>query len=262
MTTSALFTPGRGLTLDLQGHVAILEFSRPPLNFFDQELIIDLVAALAYLDELPACRVVILQAEGKTFCAGADFSGLGQNGEKILPRELYKHAVHLFRTAKPLIVVVEGAAIGGGLGLALVGDYRVTSEKARFSANFNRLGMHQGFGISVTLPRVVGIQMASLLIATGRRIDGAQAVRIGLADVLAEPGEERQAARALAEEIAKSAPLAVMSSRQTLRAGLADAVDAIIDREASEQEWQVLTNDFAEGNKAMRERRDPEFTGN
>ncbi|MNL57428.1 Carnitinyl-CoA dehydratase [compost metagenome] len=104
--------------------------------------------------------------------------------------------------------------------------------------------------------------MASLLIATGRRIDGAQAVRIGLADVLAEPGEERQAARALAEEISKSAPLAVMSSRQTLRAGLADAVDAIIDREASEQEWQVLTNDFAEGNKAMRERRDPEFTGN
>jgi enoyl-CoA hydratase/carnithine racemase len=122
--------------------------------------------------------------------------------------------------------------------------------------------MHQGFGISVTLPRVVGIQMASLLIATGRRIDGAQAVRIGLADVLAEPGQERQAARALAEEIAMSAPLAVMSSRQTLRAGLADSVEAIIDREASEQEWQVLTSDFAEGNKAMRERRDPEFTGN
>jgi enoyl-CoA hydratase/carnithine racemase len=101
-----------------------------------------------------------------------------------------------------------------------------------------------------------------LLIATGRRIDGAQAVRIGLADVLAAPGEERQAARALAEEIALSAPLAVMSSRQTLRAGLADAVEAIIDREATEQEWQVLTRDFAEGNKAMRERRVPEFTGN
>jgi enoyl-CoA hydratase/carnithine racemase len=100
------------------------------------------------------------------------------------------------------------------------------------------------------------------LIATGRRIDGAEAVRIGLADVLAAPGEERQAARALAEDIALSAPLAVMSSRQTLRAGLADSVDAIIDREATEQEWQVLTSDFAEGNKAMRERRVPEFTGN
>ena len=262
MTTLSSFTPGRGLTLELQGHIATLEFSRPPLNFFDQELIMDLLAALEYLDQLPTCRVVILQAEGKTFCAGADFSGLAQTGEKILPRQLYKHAVGLFRTAKPLIVVVEGAAIGGGLGLALVGDYRVTSAKVRFSANFNRLGMHQGFGISVTLPRVVGLQMASLLIATGRRIDGAEAVRIGLADVLAAPGEERQAARDLAEEIALSAPLAVMSSRQTLRAGLADSVDAIINREANEQEWQVLTSDFAEGNKAMRERRVPEFTGN
>ncbi|MCY1390063.1 Carnitinyl-CoA dehydratase [compost metagenome] len=169
--------------------------------------------------------------------------------------------MRLFRIRKPVITVVEGAAIGGGLGLALFGDFRVTSAKARFSANFNRLGIHQGFGISVTLPRVVGVQMASLLIATGRRIDGVEAVRIGLADVLAEPGEERQAARALAQEIALSAPLAVMSSRETLRMGLADAVDAIIDREASEQEWQIPMADFAEGNRAMAERRDPVFKG-
>ncbi|MFZ3025204.1 enoyl-CoA hydratase/isomerase family protein [Pseudomonas sp.] len=262
MSTLAPFTLGRGLTLDLQDHVATLEFSRPPLNFFDQELIMDLVAALEHLDQVPECRVVILQAEGKTFCAGADFSSSGHTGERFLPHQLYKYAVRLFRTRKPLVVVVEGAAIGGGLGLALIGDYRVTSEKARFSANFNRLGMHQGFGISVTLPRVVGVQMASLLIATGRRIDGVEAARIGLADMLAEPGQERQAARALAEEIAASAPLAVMSSRETLRTGLADAVDAIIDREASEQGWQVRTTDFAEGNKAMRERRDPVFNGN
>lgn len=262
MPTLAPFTLGRGLTLDLQGHVATLEFSRPPLNFFDQELIMDLVAALEHLDQVPECRIVILQAEGKTFCAGADFSSSGHTGERFHPRQLYKYAVRLFRTRKPLVVVVEGAAIGGGLGLALIGDYRVTSEKARFSANFNRLGMHQGFGISVTLPRVVGVQMASLLIATGRRIDGVEAARIGLADMLAEPGQERQVARALAEEIAASAPLAVMSSRETLRTGLADAVDAIIDREASEQGWQVRTTDFAEGNQAMRERRDPVFTGN
>lgn len=258
---STAFTPGRGLTLELQSHVATLTFSRPPLNFFDKELIEDLVAALEYLDQLAECRVVILQADGKTFCAGADFTGSEETRDPKFPRRLYKFAVRLFRTRKPLITVVEGAAVGGGLGLALVGDFRVTSAKARFSANFNRLGIHQGFGISVTLPRLVGVQMASLLIATGRRIDGAEAVRIGLADVLAEPGEERQAARALAEEIALSAPLAVISSRETLRLGLADAVDAIIDREASEQEWQIPTADFAEGNRAMAERRAPLFTG-
>jgi len=261
MTADTPFTPGRGLQLALDGHVAVLEFSRPPYNFFDQALIEDLVAALEYLDQLAQARVVIVQAQGKTFCAGADFNGTPQARDPSFPRQLYKYAVRLFRTRKPLIVVVEGAAVGGGLGLALIGDYRVTSEKARFCANFNRLGIHQGFGISVTLPRVVGIQMASLLIATGRRIDGREAVRIGLADVLADVGGERAAAMALATEIAQSSPLAVMSSRETLRTGLADAVDAVIDREAQEQEWQIVTADFAEGNRAMAERRLPEFTG-
>ncbi len=260
MSIPSTFTPGRGLTLELQGHVATLSFSRPPLNFFDAELIKDLADTLDYLDQLPACRVTVLVAEGKVFCAGADFSGADQCDPQY-PRRVYKSAVRLFRTRKPLICVVEGAAIGGGLGLALVADFRVTSEKARFSANFNRLGIHQGFGISVTMPRLVGPQMAALLIATGRRIDGREAVRIGLADVLAEPGQERQAARALAEEIAASAPRAVMSSRETLRMGLADAVDTVIDREASEQEWQIVSADFAEGTRAMAERRQPVFTG-
>ncbi|MFK0087327.1 enoyl-CoA hydratase/isomerase family protein [Pseudomonas sp. NPDC090755] len=259
MSTS--FVPGRGLALDLQGHIATLTFNRPPLNFFDKELISDMVSALNYLDQQAHCRVVILQADGPTFCAGADFSGGATTFDPALPRALYQQAVQLFRTRKPLIVVVEGAAIGGGLGLAMVGDFRVTSEKARFSANFNRLGIHQGFGLSVTLPRLVGVQMASLLIATGRRINGREALRIGLADVLAEPGCERQAARELAAEIALSAPLAVMSSRETLRMGLADAVEAILDREASEQQWQVATDDFVEGNKAAAERRDPHFVG-
>ncbi|MGH8817489.1 MAG: enoyl-CoA hydratase/isomerase family protein, partial [Achromobacter pestifer] len=146
MSAVASFNPGHGLELVLQGHVAVLEFSRPPFNYFDQALIEDLVATLEYLDQLPACRVVVLQAAGKTFCAGADFNGAAHTREPSFPRQLYKFAVRLFRTRKPLIVVVEGAAVGGGLGLALVGDYRVTSEKARFCANFNRLGIHQGFG--------------------------------------------------------------------------------------------------------------------
>jgi len=256
------FIAGRGIDLHLKGHVATVEFSRPPFNFFDKALIVDLVAVLEHLDQLPECRVVILQAGGRTFCAGADFSGSEEARDPAFPRRLYKYAVRLFRTRKPVIVVVEGAAVGGGLGLALVGDFRVTSEKARFCANFNRIGIHQGFGISVTLPRLVGVQMASLLIATGRRIDGREAVRIGLADVLAEPGEERLEARRLAEEIAASAPGAVMSSRETLRLGLADAVENVIDREASEQEWQIVTADFAEGTRAMAERRLPNFTGN
>ena len=260
MSPTPPFAPGRGLSLDLQDHVATLEFSRPPHNFFDKELIEDLVAALEHLDQVADCRVIILQAQGKAFCAGADFSGPQQQDPQF-PRRLYTFAVRLFRTRKPLIVAVEGAAVGGGLGLALIGDFRVTSRAARFSANFNRLGIHQGFGLSVTLPRLVGPQQAALLLATARRIDGAEAVRIGLADVLVEPGQERQAARDLAAEIAQSAPLAVMSSRETLRKGLAEQIEQAVDREASEQEWQIVSADFAEGTRAMLERRVPVFIG-
>src|SRR5690606_13245125 len=137
-----------------------------------------------------------------------------------------KEASRLFRTRKPIVAAVHGAAIGGGLGLACVADFRVTCQEARFSANFTRLGFHPGFGLTATLPRLVGPQMAALLFYTGRRIPGDEAVRIGLADLLVPQAEVRSAAEALATEIAQSGPLAVVATRETLRRGLADAVEA------------------------------------
>ena len=156
---------------------------------------------------------------------------------------------------------MHGAAIGGGLGLALVPDFRVTCSEARFSANFNRLGFHPGFGLTATLPRLVGAQQAALLFYTGRRIPGDEAVRIGLADLLVPQDEVRKAAQALALEIAQSSPLAVVSTRETMRRGLADAIDAATERELVEQDWLRRTEDFGEGIKAYAERRLPNFQG-
>src|ERR1051326_7546616 len=130
---------------------------------------------------------------------------------------LYKEAIRLFRTKKPIVGAVHGAAVGGGLGLALVPDFRVTCTEARFSANFNRLGFHPGFGLTATLPRLVGAQQAALLFYTGRRIPGDEAVRIGLADLLVPQAEVRSAAQALALEIGQSSPLDVLAPRQTAR---------------------------------------------
>jgi enoyl-CoA hydratase/carnithine racemase len=145
------------------------------------------------------------------------------------------------------------------LGLALVADFRVASVQSRFTANFNRLGFHPGFGLSVTLPRLVGVQKAALLFYTGRRIGGEEAHAIGLVDVLAPQDELRAAALALSVEIAQSAPIAVVSTRHTLRRGLADAVAAITDHELSEQQQHFQTEDFKEGVRAMAERRLPVF---
>src|SRR5215471_4613357 len=107
---------------------------------------------------------------------------------------LYREAVRLFRCVKPVVAAVQGAAVGGGLGLSLVGDFRVASPESRFSANFSRLGFHAGFGLTVTLPRVIGVQQAALLFYTGRRLTGEEAKAIGLADVLVSQQELRAAA--------------------------------------------------------------------
>jgi enoyl-CoA hydratase/carnithine racemase len=137
----------------------------------------------------------------------------------------------------------------------------VASPQARFLANFARLGLHHGFGLTVTLPPVVGQQRALELLFTGRRVGGEEAARIGLADRLADPDGLRNAAHQLAAEIAAAGPLAVRSIRATMRAGLADRVRAATDHEVAEQERLQRTADFAEGIRASAERRAPRFEG-
>ncbi len=252
--------------LELSGMVGTVEIRRPPNNFFDVSLIYQIADAFDQLDADPQCRAIVLASQGKAFCAGADFQSrpdLAQTTASASPggKHLYKEATRLFRAKKPVVAAVQGPAIGGGLGLACIADFRVTCPEGRFSANFTRLGFHPGFGLTATLPRLVGPQMASLLFYTGRRIPGDEAVRIGLADLLVPLAELRSAAQALALEIAQSAPLAVASTRETMRRGLADAVEAATERELVEQDWLRKTEDFKEGIKANADRRLPNFEG-
>ncbi|HEV8438799.1 MAG TPA: enoyl-CoA hydratase-related protein [Methylomirabilota bacterium] len=254
----------RDLGVSLSGHVGQIEIQRPPHNYFDNALINQIADELEAFDREPTCRSVVLCAQGKSFCAGADFAnrpatGVGTEGGTA--KHLYKEATRIFRTKKPIVAAVQGAAIGGGLGLALAADFRVTCAEARFSANFTRLGFHPGFSLTYTLPRLVGQQKANLLFYTGRRVPGDEAVAMGLADVLVPLAEVRDAATALATEIAESAPLAVQSTRETMRRGFADAAERATERELTEQDWTRKTADFKEGVKAWAERRLPNFEG-
>ena len=239
-------------------YVATIELRRPPNNFFSLEMINGIADGLQSLDDDPRCRAAVLCAQGKHFCAGADFS---PEGAHYTTEDLYAAAVRIFRTHTPVVAAVHGAAVGGGLGLALAADFRIAAPEARFSANFARLGFHQGFGLSVTLPRLVGPQVAADLLYTGRRVPGEEAADLGLADGLAHRDDLRDAARGIAREIAMSAPLAVRSIRATLRGDLADQVEAATFHEHAEQDRLQHTADFAEGTRAMAERRTPEFRG-
>ncbi len=177
-----------------------------------------------------------------------------------MAKRLYGNAVGLFEIATPIVAAVQGPAIGGGLGLALTADFRIASDAARFSANFAVLGMHCGFGISKTLPRLVGQNAAAMMLYTGRRLKGSEAAEIGLADRLVPEGEERAFALALATEIAANAPIAVQDMRRTLRAGLAEDVRAALAHELEQQRNHMNTRDFREGLRAAAERRPSEFS--
>jgi enoyl-CoA hydratase/carnithine racemase len=280
------------------GYVATVELRRPPDNFFDVAMIRALADAYQALDDDPACRVIVLCAAGKHFCAGANLGGedrapnenrapngaqgaggidaadaaSSQPAEPAAPSgrpasplgvvsELYAEAVRLFEARTPVIAVVQGAAVGGGLGLACSADFRIAAPEARFAANFARLGFHQGFGLTVTLPAIIGGQRSLEMLYTGRRVRGEEAARIGLADKLVPADQLRSAAYEMAAEIAASAPLAVRSIRETMRGHLAAEVRAATEREGAEQNRLRQTADFREGIAATAQRRRARFEG-
>ena len=237
-------------------HVMLVEFSRPPHNYFDGALIGAIADAYQQLERDGSCRAIVLCSQGKNFCAGANFAA-----KNPAEGDLYEQAVRLFAGGLPVVAAVQGAAVGGGLGVALSADFRVASPDSRFSANFARLGIHHGLGITVTLPLVVGAQRALELLYTGVRLRGEDAYRIGLCDRLVASDRLREGALALAVEIAASAPLAIRSIRQTMRGDLAGRIREATAHEAVEQGKQFGTSDFREGVSAAAERRPPRFTG-
>jgi enoyl-CoA hydratase/carnithine racemase len=161
----------------------------------------------------------------------------------------------------PIVVAVQGSAVGGGFGLSLIGDFRVASARTRFACNFAKLGFHHGFGITETLPRVGGSQRALEILYTATDIYGEEAKALGLIDRLAEDDDVRDCARRFAENIATSAPLAVEAIRLTMLGDLPDRVRAATRLEAGEQRRLRGTRDFREGVNAMAEGRQPRFIG-
>lgn len=237
-------------------HVTMVEMNRPPSNFFDRDLLEELAATLLELDTDPEVRAIVLCSNGKHFCAGADLRGMDGHGI----RAVYRAAARLFSSRKPIVAAIQGAAVGGGLGLAMAADFRVAAADARLTANFARIGFHQGFGLSATLPRVVGMQRTQKLLYTGRNVSGTEAAAIGLCDQVTE-ADPRDEALILAREIAESAPLALTSIRSTLRRDLAGQVAVALDLEATAQESLLHSEDFAEGVNASIERRAANFRG-
>ena len=248
--------------------VGYIEINRPPNNFFDYDLIKGIATALAYLEEQKA-RAVVLSSVGKNFCAGANFSDSSaeQGNAAAAPNAarsnpLYAAATDIFERKLPIVAAVRGAAIGGGLGVAIAADFRIGGPSTRMAANFVKLGIHPGFGLTLTLPRILGHQKATELFYTGKRLSGQECADYGLLDRFVDDDQIQSCAVALATEIAQCAPLAVQSTRSTMREGLSEQVRLQTDREFLEQRWLMETEDHQEGVASVSERRPGQFTGN
>ena len=238
--------------------VVTVEFGRGKHNYFTADLVRALAGTLRDLS-LAGARAAVLCSGGRNFCAGADFT-TSPDGVTDLTG-LYEAAVGLVEQPLPIVAAVQGAAVGGGMGLALAADFRVADPTTRFIPNFGRIGLHHGFGLTATLPAAVGHQKALRYLSLGTAIDGGQAVADNLCDRLAPEGELRPAAHALAAELASSAPLALQAIRRTMRRSCVEEMRAAVAAEQREQEILFRTADFSEGVRAARERRQPKFVG-
>lgn len=249
--------------------VAEITLNRPDnRNAMTPDVLAGLAEAVARAGSDPALRCVIVTGRGKSFCAGADFRAEREKEDEGAWRAPHERAyrtyapfLSLLELEVPTVAAMQGHAIGGGLGLAIVCDLRVANESARYGANFVRLGLHPGMANTWLLPRLMGVPNAVELLLTGRLVDGAEAARRGLVHYALPEAEVLAKARALAAEIASAAPLAVRWTKRTLYEGLAWDPKSAARREAALQSRSFETEDFREGVAALLERREPRFRG-
>jgi 2-(1,2-epoxy-1,2-dihydrophenyl)acetyl-CoA isomerase len=244
-------------------HVGTIILDRAPNNFIDVDLGVGIANAIAALEGEMGCRAIVLASNGKHFCAGANLSLNADDQPKGSVNPLYEQVARMAGGSVPIVAAVQGAAIGAGLGLALIADFRVASPQARFGATFARLGFHPGFGITATLPEIVGKQRALDMLYTGRRVTGDEAFSFGLCDRLVEGEGEavRSAALDFAREIAGSAPLSLRAIRQTMRGDLVDRIRSATAVEHLAQQKISSSADYKEGLAASAARREPNFQG-
>jgi enoyl-CoA hydratase/carnithine racemase len=247
-------------------HVAEITLNRPEnRNSMTNDVLEGLAGAIAQARRDPDLRCVIVTGKGKSFCAGADFKSQVQreSGGARLPHErsfaMYAPFLSVLDVEVPVIGALNGHAIGGGLGLAVVCDIRVANREARYGANFVQLGLHPGMATTYILPRLVGMPRAAELLLTGRIVSGEEAAAIGLANHAVAPDEVLPKAREIAREIAAAAPIAVRLAKRSLYRHVGYEPRAAAEFEAHVQSRTLETEDSREGIKALLEKRAPVF---
>lgn len=255
------------LLFEREGSIARLRFNRPEvLNAADSALALAFRDACRAIEADPAVRVVVLHgAGGQSFAAGADISEFEQHRANAEQKRLYAETASrahrgLARLDKPLIAMVQGFCIGGGLALALAADLRFAAQGSRFGIPAARLGLGYEYEGLAALARVVGPSAAKDLLFSARQLEADEALRLGLVNHLLPAEELEPAVRAYAARVAANAPLTVQAAKAAVRlferysAADDSAVAAAVDR-------CFDSADYQEGRRAFMEKRNPVFEG-
>lgn len=245
-------------------NIALITLNRQKtLNTLNEEMLCQLKDAIISLKNDKSVRVVIVYAEGKSWCAGADLKWMGSFGEeanKLI--KLGQEAFALLDKAHfPVIAAINGYALGGGMELALACDIRIASEKALFGQPETTVGLAPGWGATYRLSKTVGLGIAKELILTGRKFPADEALKIGLVSAIYPPEKLKEKAIELAEQITNNAPIAVQEAKRAINRGVNASLEEGLNAEVEGSKICFETEDIREGIAAIFEKRKPEFKG-
>jgi 2-(1,2-epoxy-1,2-dihydrophenyl)acetyl-CoA isomerase len=256
------------LLLETREHVATITLNRPEaFNALDLGLGRELFHAVLEVDEDPGVRCVVITGAGKAFCAGGNVKDFADNLPRIgvLVKELttYLHGAvsRLTRSAKPVIMAVNGVAAGGGLSFALSGDVVVAAESARLTMAYSRIAATPDGSSSYFLPRLIGLRRALELYLTNRVLSAREALDWGLVTRVVPDAELRTAVDGLARELAAGPTLAIGGAKRLFHQSTWESLETQMELEAQAIAASGHTEDFREGVTAFADKRTPTFHG-
>jgi 2-(1,2-epoxy-1,2-dihydrophenyl)acetyl-CoA isomerase len=256
------------LNYEVAERVATITLNRPDkLNAFTRPMIGAWADALAEAQRDEGVHVIVVTGAGRAFCAGGDVGRMGEAkpGALELKNELWEQVHRIPRTLeamdKPVLAMVNGLAVGAGMGMCLMCDVRIASDQARFATGYVGVGLVPGDGDTYFLPRLVGPAKALELFWTGEFVDAAEALRLGIVNRVVPPGELAGVTYELAQRIAKGPQVAIRMIKRLVYQSARLDLRTHLDLVSSHMSITRQSADHAEGVAAFREKRPPNFQG-
>lgn len=259
----------KALKYELADSVATVTLNRPKvLNAMDRDMFNDLNSVFDRIAADQNVRAVLITGEGRGFCSGADLKAMGSESSVMEPgafksymRIINDSILKMIRLDKPIVAAVNGPAAGAGANVALASDIIFMAKDAFLSQIFVKRGLVPDFGGLYLLPRYVGMSKAKELLFTGDRVDGEEAVRLGIANRSLPLEDLLPEATKFAKQLASGPTVAIGLAKQGVHRGLESGIDAVLEFESLAQAIVRTTDDASEAISAFLEKREPNFQG-